>query len=467
MPSFYSFAPTLDDLFQAGFLTRQLEEGLDSDLAYRRHATEETIGGRLGSRIILPKVGRKAPVIQPLNPTNIVANLDNGLTPSLPSSETYEYNLQEWGDTEDVDLIGSTAACANLVKMASRTNGVQAAQSMERIAKIELFGSYDVGNTFCRTDLGASSTTVVYVDDIRGFQYQMVNGVQEAVSVSNPLPVVEVRTTSGGINQRFNVTGATATGTNYSLYPGSSIDNVGNVVSDGISGFLTISGAAQAPVNGDAIVATNAAIIKRPLNKPSINMLTSSDTMTLSLILAAKQQLVANNVPPMPDGTYHFIHDPFIQQQLFADQQFLTAYASRFKSQEWQEGQIFELLGVTFIPTTEAYVQPPTPDVNINVTVRRSIMLGAEALLQANYDGLDMYLNEPGSNYNPIGMCMLVSNVAQIIRPPIDRMQRLLSLTWTWIGDFTCPTDVTATQVIIPTGSSAQFKRAVVIETAG
>jgi hypothetical protein len=68
---------------------------------------------------------------------------------------------------------------------------------------------------------------------------------------------------------------------------------------------------------------------------------------------------------------------------------------------------------------------------------------------------------------NPIGGCMLVNNVAQIVRPPIDRMLRVISMTWTWIGDFTCPTDNTATPLIIPTASNATYKRAVVIETAG
>lgn len=465
MTGFYDFQPTLQDLVQNGFLARQLEEGLDSNLAYRRHATEETIGGRIGSVITIPRMGRKAPVITPLNAANLTANLDNGMTPSLPASEVYTYTLSEWGDTEDVDLIGTLAACADLVTMASRTNGVQAAQSMERLAKIEIFSKYDTGNTFARGDLGANSTTSVHVDDIRGFQVVQVNGVLTPVSVTYPLPCFEMRTSAGGVNQAFNVTAAVADGTNNSVYPGSSQTSLGVTVSDGISGVLTISGASAAPVAGDAIIAGNAPKVVRPNNKPADTCLNASDVMTLQLLLNAKARLEMNNVPKFPDGTYHLIHDPAIMTQLLADQQFLVAWAGRYQAPEYVGGQIFSLFDITFIPTTEAYVQAANATVGLQVPIRRSVMMGAESLLQGNFDGLDMYLQVDG--LNPIGDVMLVNNVAQIVRPPIDRMLRVISMTWTWIGSFTSPTDATATPIIIPTANNALYKRSVCIHTAG
>jgi hypothetical protein len=461
---FYSFSGTLTNLFQENFIARFLSEGLDSNLAYRRHATEETISGRIGSTIIIPRIGRKAPVTQPLA-ANGSYNLDNGMSPSLPPAEVYQYILQQWGDTEDVDLLGATAAAADLVLAASRTNGVQAAQSLERLAKIQLHSAYEGGNTWVRGDLGAPTTTQVYVDDIRGFQNAPVNGQLQPVSSGNQLLCYEYKTSAGGVTQAFYVTAAVASSPNESLYPGSSLDQYGNVISDGISGYLTITGAAVAPVSGDAIIAWNAAKVVRPLNKPSYNVLTSGDAANLGLLLNAKARLDANNVPPFPDGTYHFLHDPFVMRQLLADQQFMTAYQGRFKSPEYQAGQIFELFGITFIPTTECYIQPPTPQLGINVPIRRSILIGAESLLQANYDGLDTYAQEEGMD--PIGMSMIVNNVAQIIRPPLDRQGRFLSLTWLFVGAFACPTDQTATNIIIPTANNALYKRSVVVQTAG
>ena len=465
-PTFYEFAPTLDDLFQKGFVARQIEEGLDSELAFRRQATEETLPGRLGSSISIPKTGRKGPVVAPMNPATMTNNLDNGLVPSLAGSENFVMNITEWGDTSDVDLIGSLAACADLVTTASRNNGVQAAQSMERLAKIQIHSAYDTGNTFVRGDLGGTTINQVHVDDIRGFLVNQVNGSLIGVSAQNPLPCIEMKTSSNGVNQTFKVIGYTPDSPNQSLYPSSSTDLLGNPISDGYSGYLTITGATTTPVAGDAIIAANAPKIVRPGNKPSYNVLNGGDVCTLQLLLAAVARLRANAIPVFPDGTYHFIFDPSVELQLFSDQQFMIAYASREASEEYQDARIYKLMGITFIPSTEAYVQAATPSVGVKTPVRRSIMIGAGALTQGNWQGLEMYqTQEPG--LTPMGASMLVNNVAQIMRPPLDRLGRVLSLTWTWVGSYACQTDGTATNVIIPTASSSLYKRAVVIETAG
>jgi len=465
MPTFYDFAGTLVDLFQNGFLARQLEEGLDTYMAYRRHATEIMVDGRIGSQITIPRVGRKGPVTVALNAAGLTANLDNSLSPSLPAIETYALTLMEWGDTADVDLIGSTAAAADLVKMASRTNGVQAAQSIERLAKIAYHTAYEGGNTWVRGDLSGTTLTTIRVDDVRGFLTVPVNGVPTPVSSLNPLPCYEMRTTPGGFNQQFNVTGVTIDNPNVSLYPYSSLDGNGNPIPDGISGVLAISGATNIPAGGDAIIAANAAKVVRPFNKPSYNILNSGDAATLGTLLDSKTRLEQNAVPTMRDYTYHYLYNPAVMRQLLADQQFIVAYAARKDSEEIKSGQIFVIFGITFIPTTEAYVQAANPLLGIKTTIRRSIMIGDEALLQADYAGLEMYLNVDG--LDPLGGVMMVNGVAQIIRPPIDRMLRVLSLTWTWVGAFVAPTDATATPLIIPTASNALYKRACVIQTAG
>ena len=94
-----------------------------------------------------------------------------------------------------------------------------------------------------------------------------------------------------------------------------------------------------------------------------------------------------------------------------------------------------------------------------------TIVLGAEAIIQGDFEGLETWLNREG--VTPIGDAFLVNGVAQIIRPPLDRLQQTASQTWTWIGDFAVPTDLTATTNIIPTASNALYKRSVVVEHAG
>jgi hypothetical protein len=287
----------------------------------------------------------------------------------------------------------------------------------------------------------------------------MVNGVFQPVSSTFPLVVKELASTSSGVNQTLSVTAATPDAVTASVYPS---DN--GTTSAGVSGTLTFA-SATAPVNGDGLIAANAAPVLRPAGKTATTMLGSGDLLTLSLALDAKTVLRMNAVPVFPDGTYHMILDDMSMRQLFADQQFMIAYAGQYGSREYMSGQMFTLLGITFIPTTEAYVQASNSTAGVNVTVRRPILIGAESLLQGNFEGLELWLNREG--FDPIGNVVLVDGIAQILRPPLDRLQRQVSLAWTWIGDFAVPTDVTCTPAIVPTCNNATFKRCVVIETAG
>jgi hypothetical protein len=466
MGSFTNFPAALAAILQQGFLERELEEGLDSVLAYRRAAAEETVPARIGETLTRTRKSRKTPVTTPLNPANNTG-LDNGLSPSTFSVEQYSFTMQEYADTVDTNMIQELAGIADQLIGNSRNNGVQAAQSMERIARMKLFFAYLGGNSRVRTDLGAGSTTTCHVDDISGFTTVLVNGVPTGISSGNPITVVETAITSAGVNQTLTVTAATADVTNHSSRP------------DGTSGLLTFS-AATTPVNGDALIALNAPKILRPFGKLTTAQLSGSDVLTMGLVEDAVAYLRDNGVPPMEDGTYHCILDNTSMRQLWADQDFKVLFAGRNDSGEFRDGDVIRLLGVTYIPTTEAYVQPAlqqyngttygqastatAPSANV-VRTRRPIIMGAESIIQGNFEGLESWLQREG--LNPIADVFLVNNVAQILRPPLDRLSQVTSLSWTWIGDFAVPTDITATTAIIPTASNALFKRSLVIETAG
>jgi hypothetical protein len=466
MGSFTNFPAALAAILQQGFLERELEEGLDSVLAYRRAALEETVPTRLGETLTRTRKGRKTPVTTPLNPANNTG-LDNGLTPSTFTVEQYSFTMQEYADTVDTNMVQELAGIADQLIANSRNNGVQAAQSMERIARLKLFAGYLGGNSRVRTDLGAGSTTTCHVDDITGFTTVLVNGVVTGISSTNPLTVNEISISSSGVTQTLTVTGATADATNHSSRP------------DGTSGLLTFT-AATTPVNGDALLALNGPMILRPFGKRTTAQLSGSDVLTMGLVEDAVAYLRDNGVPPMEDGTYHCILDNTSMRQLWADQDFKILFAGRKDSSEYRDGDIITLLGVTYIPTTEAYVQPSgqqyngltygqastaTSPSNNAVRVRRPIVLGAECIIQGNYEGLENWLMREG--LNPIADVFLVNSVAQILRPPLDRLSQVASLSWTWIGDFSVPTDITATTNIIPTASNALYKRALTIEHAG
>lgn len=445
---------SLAAMVQTGMLEREFEEGLDSILAYRRTCLRETIPNNIGETLTRTRTGRKNPTTTSLGVVNF-SNLDNGLTPADAAIEQYVFQVQDYGDTIDVDLMANQVVIANNIIRAARNNGVQAAQSLERICRRKLFGAYLGGNTRVRTDLGASTTTTAHVDDIRGFTTVLVNGVPTGISSSNPITVVET-SVSSGVNQTLTVSAATADGTNLSSTP------------DGISGVLTFT-AATAPVNGDALVGTNAPSIIRPYGHVTAAQLAATDTLTLGLLLDAATSLRLNAVPPQDDGTYHVVLDDASMRQLWADQQFIVLYAGRYQSQAYTQGQIFSILGLTFISTTETYIQLAnsggTGASSIQTMIRRPIVIGSEAIIEGDFEGLEYWLQQQA--VNSIASVTLVGGVAHIFRPPLDRMQRQLSLTWDFIGDFAIPTDITATTTIIPTASNALYKRCVVVEHSG
>jgi len=465
MGTFTNFPAGLAAILQQGFLEREGEEGLDSVLAYRRAALRETVPARIGETLTRTRKGRKTPITVPLVAANNTG-LDNGLSPSTFSIEQYSFTMYEYADTVDTNMMQDEAGIFNQMVANSRNNGVQAAQSMERIARSRLFGAYLGGNTRVRTDLGPGGATTCHVDDIRGFTTVLVNGVVTPITSSYPITVVETAMSSGGVNQTLTVQAATADGTNQSSVP------------DGISGVLTFVGATT-PVNGDALQSVNSPKILRPFGKLTTAALTGQDVFTFGLCEDSVAYLRDNGVPPMEDGSYHIILDNTSMRQLWADQDFKVLFAGRADSREYRDGDIIRMLGMTFIPTTEAYIQPPYTQYNggattygaagpsngVSVRVRRPIVLGAEAIIQGDFEGLETWLNREG--VTPIGDAFLVNGVAQIIRPPLDRLQQTASQTWTWIGDFAVPTDLTATTNIIPTASNALYKRSVVVEHAG
>jgi hypothetical protein len=456
MANFDTLPTALQAMVQTGMLEREFEEGLDSVLAYRRLALMETVPSRIGETLTRTRTGRKTPVTTPMNPASNTG-LDNGITPSDASIEQYQFSMFQYSDSTDVDLLSDMATIANNMIRVARNNGVQAAQSMERIARTKIFSAYLGGNTRVRTDLGAGSTTTCYVDDIRGFTTVLVNGTPTGISSGNPITVVET-SVSSGVNQTLTVTAATATGTNYSTTP------------DGISGVLTFS-AATLPVNGDALTTANAPSIIRPAGHVSTAQMTGSDVLTLGYLLDAQTILKNNGVPTMPDGTYHVLLDNQSERQLWADQDFKVLFAGSYQSKEYQSGQVYSLLGLTFIPTTESYIQLASNAQGsggaslVGVNIRRVLVAGAECMIEGDFEGLETWLARQG--VNAIGDVTLVNNVAHVLRPPLDRLQQFMSFSWTWIGDFAIPTDITATTNIIPTASNALYKRAVIIETAG
>src|SRR6185312_2874481 len=424
----------LQAAIQQNFLEREFLAGLQSALGYRRIADREKVAINVGETVTKTRFGYKAPTVTPLIASGNT-NLDNGMTPTPNTIEQYTLGINMYGDSIDLNVVTSQVGIANQFLMNGRVNGMQARQSLDRLARNALFQTYLGGNTTVRTTLGAAVPTIS-VDNINGFQNVLVNGVMVPVSTTNNVPGVTVNGTAS------TLTGVAADASNVSVTPG------------GVSGTLTFSANVTIAngTAGNAVVHPFAPSLFRAGSKTTALALTTSDKLLLGNLEDALSAL-RNNTGYR--GDVDVFLDNVSMRQLFADNEFQLLFRGQYGSSEVQNARIIHLLGMNFIPTTEALVQT-----NGSVTVRRPIMAMPGALVEGDFAGM----REKASDYYQNAEITMADDVCHVTRGPLDRLQQIVAQSWFWIGGFVAPTDVTATTAIIPTAGNQYWKRAIVVE---
>src|SRR5271156_597111 len=182
-----NFAASLQPIIQQGFLEREFSQALRSRLGYRACADRVTVAGGIGETLTKTRAGLKPSVTTPLVPASNT-NFDNGLTPTTWGIEQYTISINLYAATTDLNVVTERVGIASQFLQNAYINGEQAARSLDELARNALFSAYFGGNTRVRTTL-TSANANVSVDDIRGFQYAFVNGVQTAVSAAATLTV--------------------------------------------------------------------------------------------------------------------------------------------------------------------------------------------------------------------------------------------------------------------------------------
>ena len=452
-----NFPQALQPIIQQGFLAREFQDGLQSRLSFRAIADREVFPNRIGETVTKTRKGLKTPVTTPLAPS-VNTNFDNGLTPSTWSVEQYTLTINQYGDTIDLNMVSEGVGIASQFLTNGRTNGVQAMRSLDRIARSAVFGGapggvggYLGGNTRVIVTLAAPATTV-RVDDIRGFQ-----------NVLNPYgQVVNVGTTAGmtvtvGANA-YTLVNSVADATNVSTAP------------NGVSGTLTFSTnvAVADGTIAQPVIAATAPLVLRPNGRLSTAALTApagtygasnyvpGDTLGIQTVLGAVAALRMNNVPTI-NGSYNCYLDDQQMLGLFRDGDFKYLYRGAYGSETYHAGSVVELLGVRFVPTTEA---PQQTSLGAGA-VHRAIVCGKGALIEGDY--ADMGARDiPDADKS---LLERVDNVVMVTREPLDRLKQIIAQSWYWIGGYALPTDATASTSIIPTATNSYLKRGVVIES--
>jgi hypothetical protein len=438
-----NFPPALQPIIQQGFLDREFQQALRSRLGYRACADREEFAVGIGETLTKTRAGLRPAVTTPLAPaTN--TNLDNGLTPGSWGVEQYTLTLNNYASTMDLNMVTSRVGIASQFLQNAYVNGEQAARSLDDLARNALFGAYFGGNTRVRTTLASAGPTVT-VDDVRGFLTVFVNGVQQPVGAANPLGV-----TVG--SNLYSLVAVAVDSTNVSIAPG------------GVSGALTFSGnvtVLDATV-GNSVLAATGSLILRPNGRTNTGQIVAGDTLSMANILDGIATLRLNAVPDI-EGAYNCYLDPMSARQLFADQDFQRLFIGATSANEvFRPGQgvVNEFLGLRFVLTTESYVQPH-PSI-AGAVIRRPIVVGQGALIEGDFAGMAADDVAPRD-----AIVSLVDGVCMVTREPIDRLQQIIAQSWYWIGGFCALSDTTTNSLVVPTSTSASFKRAVMIEHLG
>jgi hypothetical protein len=455
--------PSILQLVQTGLLERAFHDALFPALLYRQEALFEEWVAHVGTQVIMSRPGLLSPAIVPLIPGN----------DPVPQTLTYEQwivTMARYGSSIDTHMPTSVLSNADQFLRNIQQIGLQAGQTINRIARNSLFQPYLQGQTMS-TVVTASTDTQIQVASVNGFQnvVQPATNVRPfAVSSANPLAIT---IQSGATTLTNTVVGVQLNNPNDPNSPGVLLlgSQVGAIV------------AARSPV-----LSTVSTVIIRAGGGSGVDAISASDTMTLQDINNSVQVLRTNNIQPHDDGWYHGHLPPIMNSEVFADPAWQRLNTALPDHSNYKQGFLNPTLGVLFYLNSES----PTPQTttglvstgnagaqyafdigaevtnNLGVNINRTIITGKGALIERGFDE-SQYIGEAGVT-GKIGEFDVVNNglsigtdrIRLVIRSPLDRLQDVVSSTWSISTAFAAPSDITATS------GPALYKRAIVIESA-
>lgn len=405
----------LQPIVQDGLLDRTFQNALIAEWLFPGIAGVRPWMANMGDTATFTRTGLLTPQTDPLG----------GSDPSADTYgvEQYSMTMDQYGNAVDTNMLQSAVALQSKFLEDGQKLGINAGQSVNRIARNKLYTAYAGGRTWCTTT--ATSDTSMIVDSVDGFTHVLVNGVPTPVSASNPLSIT--------------------------------IDGVANTVEGVDTGTNTLTlGTAAADTAGDAVVADNAPTSFRPSAKDSAFDLVAADVATFGLFRSAVARLRTQNV----QGPYTAHIDPTTEAQLFEDTEFQALYRGRAESPVWRDLALGTFGGITWVRNNEARVRN-----NGTIDYHEPIVVGSDAFVAGPMEGMGNLLsNVPEQAKGSVRMVSVglegsPLQVALIVRSPQDRLQQVVSSAWSFVGDFAVPSDSV-------TGDSATYKRAVVIQHA-
>jgi hypothetical protein len=455
------FSPQIAAIIQDRTLVREFYDALFPNLLYRMEAKPESWPANIGDTQVFTRAGLIEVDTNPLTP---------GQDPTVGSYDVEQWTAtaDQYGKSVDTHMPTSFVSLASTFMLDLQKLGLHAGRTMNRLARDPLYRAYLGGRTVTIQAALAGALQIV-VANINGFSQVQAGGSVAPVSALNPMPI----SFDNGVTFPNTVVGAT---------PLDPADPFG-------PGILTLGAVLAGPLAlRDGVLSQFAAELVRVGGGATIDAFTGTEILTLQTIINAVANLRDANVPTFEDGMYHCHLSPQGEAQIFADNQFQRLNQSLPDDVRYRELIIGDLVGVRFyrnrenpnqtnvgtLINTSGGAGPARGSDDIGaevinaagVPVRRAIVMGAGAVYEKYIPEATAYMSEAGVQ-GKLGTFSIVNNGVQvmteriryILRSPQDRLQQVVSQSWSWSGDFPVPSDGV-------TGTAATFKRAIVIEHA-
>lgn len=460
--SLVALNPYLINLIETGAIERMVHEALVNETLFRTDVMPEEFGAKLGEEKFISRNGLLPVSIIPLAP-----NVDP--TPKQYAKESFRTELRRYGDTVDMYLPHDYVAVAKESAEKSSRIGINAAQTIDRLARAVQYRAYLGGNTVS-TVAAAIAAIQIHVASLNGFTElnSATTGRPVGVSAADPLDIE-----FGGLEPDNTVIGFVAD------------DPVNAPLGPGwlqLGGALTVGIAAR-----EAVLAANRTNLIIAGGGNNVDAIAAGDTLTFTDLTNAATSLRSSpKVPTFGDGFYHSHISPFGEGQLLLDPivRNLLQAPNTFP-EPYRRYAIGALAGVMLLRNSES------PDsINSGALVSSSAAgaamcapeIGGEVINDAGIRIGYTYVYGDGhcyEEYQPPGAIAPEVNIAKtensipasssgimlntdrmefILRPPFDRLNDMHSFSWKFVGDFVCASDITT--------SPARYRRGVLIAHA-
>lgn len=449
------------NLQQQSLIERAMYDALFPNMLFRMEAEVDQWPLHTGTQILSTRTGLMTPKTKPLR-----AGVDPD--PDSAPHEQWIMNLFRYGSRVDTHMPTAVTANADLFLDNIKTLGLNAAQSMNRIVRNNLYTPYLSGNTVVIANALTGDTTI-RVAAINGFTDVVTtdaNGSVRPVPVSTsfPLPI-----TITGVTGTRNVVGFVA-------------DNPDDLFGPGtlqLSATLGAAVAARSPV-----VSSAAPIIYRVGGGASIDAIGSNDVLQLQDINAAAASLRTNNVLKHEDGMFHGHLPPSGITNLGTDDVLRRGMNANIESSYYKDAYIAELYKTAMLENNECPDSGNTGALtSTGVSAMYSEDIGAETInesgvrigrmiitgrgcLQERWLDESAYVSQAGVT-GKIGEFDVATNgisvetlrTKLIISAPINVFQDQVRAAWSASTSFAAPTDKA-------TGNASRYKRAIALEFA-